>query len=125
MSIFYGGPIITSNNNQPLVDSVGIEGDKILATGSFEEVKQKMKKNIKLINLEGKTLLPGFIESHMHPITLLFFMLNVDLSVCKSLIEVQDVIIKMYGNLNGVPVFNEEAFNFLPEFKDMVKQECT
>ena len=94
MSIFYGGPIITFNDNQPIVDAVGIEGDKIIATGSFEEVKQKMTKNIKLINLVGKTLLPGFIESHMHPITLLFFLVNVDLSACKSLTEVQDAIIK-------------------------------
>ena len=41
MSIFYGGSIITINNNQPLVDAVGIEGDKIVATGSLEEVKKK------------------------------------------------------------------------------------
>jgi hypothetical protein len=30
----------------------------------------------------------------------------------------------MYGNLTGTPTFNEEAFEFFPEFKDLVKEEC-
>ncbi len=44
MIIFYGGLIITMNDNQPFVDAVGIEGDKIVATGSLEEVKKKWGK---------------------------------------------------------------------------------
>ncbi len=92
MSIFYGGPIITINDNQPLVDAVGIEGDKIIAIGSLEEVKQKMKKDVKLLDLEGKTMLPGFIDCHMHPIIFMFFLINLDLSSVKSLKELQKVL---------------------------------
>ncbi len=92
--VYYGGTIITMNEHQPIVDAIAIEGEKIIATGNLEEIKQNMREDVKLINLEGKTLLPGFIESHMHPITLIFFLLNVDLSNCMSLTEVQDVIIK-------------------------------
>ncbi|MBA7664788.1 N-substituted formamide deformylase [subsurface metagenome] len=92
MSIFYGGSIITINNNQPLVDAVGIEGDKIVATGSLEEVKKKMGKDVKLIDLEGNSLLPGFIDCHMHPVTFMFFLINLDLSSIKSLKELQEVL---------------------------------
>ncbi|MFX1418825.1 MAG: amidohydrolase [Promethearchaeota archaeon] len=92
MSIFYGGTIITMNDRQPLVEAVGIKGEKIIAVGSIEEIKQKMGKTFDIINLKGNILLPGFIESHMHPITLIFFLINVDLSTCKSLAELQDVI---------------------------------
>ena len=76
MSIFYGGPIITINDNQPLVDAVGIEGEKIIAIGSLQEVKQRMKKDVKLIDLEGKTMLPGFIDCHIHPVIFMFFLIN-------------------------------------------------
>ena len=94
MSIFYGGPIITINNNQPLVDAVGIEGEKIITVGTLDKVKNEMNGDFDLIDLKGKILLPGFIESHMHPISLLLFLVNVDLSACKSLAELQDIISK-------------------------------
>ncbi|KKM39480.1 hypothetical protein LCGC14_1564690 [marine sediment metagenome] len=93
--VLYGGSVITMNDNQPTIDAVGIEGEKIIAIGTLEDVKKEMSCNYDLIDLGEKCLIPGFIESHMHPITLLFFLLNVDLSVCKSLEEVQDVIINV------------------------------
>ena len=96
MSIFYGGTIITVDSNQPVVEAIAIEGEKIVATGSFDELKQKIGNDARLINLEGNTMIPGFIESHMHPITLIFSFLNVDLSTCKSLKEVQDKIIDLH-----------------------------
>ena len=92
--VFHGGSVITMNDNQPTVKAVGIQGEHIIAVGTLEEVKKEMSGNYHLIDLEGKILLPGFIESHMHPISLLFFLVNVDLSACKSLVEIQDVIIK-------------------------------
>ena len=91
--VFYGGKIITMNDNQPTAEAIGIEGEKIIVIGTLEAVKKEMSDIYDLIDLEGKSLLPGFIESHMHPIALLFFLLNVDLSACKSLEEVQVVII--------------------------------
>jgi predicted amidohydrolase YtcJ len=92
--VYYGGPIITMNDRQPMVDAIGIEGEKIITLGSLDDVKKKMNGNYDLIDLEEKTLLPGFIESHMHPISLLFFLVNVDLSICKSLAELKEVIRK-------------------------------
>ncbi|MFW9900419.1 MAG: amidohydrolase [Candidatus Thorarchaeota archaeon] len=94
MSIFYGGTIITMDDNQPRVDAVGIKGEKISAIGPLEYVKEKLNDKFELIDLRGNILLPGFIDSHMHPISLLFFLINVDLSSCKSLTEVIDLINK-------------------------------
>ena len=93
--VYYGGSVITMNYHQPTVEAIGIEGEKIIAIGTLEAVKKEMSDIYDLIDLEGKSLLPGFIESHMHLITLLYFLLNVDLSACKSLEEVQDVIINV------------------------------
>ena len=92
--VFHSGSIITMNDNHPTVEAIGIEGEKIITVGSLDDVKKEMNVNYDLIDLKGNTLLPGFIESHMHPISLVFFLVNVDLSACKSLREIQDIICK-------------------------------
>ena len=87
--IFHGGPIITLNENQPSVEAVAIEGEKINAVGNLEDIKQKMGNDFELINLKGGTLLPGFIDSHIHPIMFIFFLINLDLSNVRSIKELQ------------------------------------
>ena len=94
MSIFYGGPIITMNEEQPTVEAVGINGEKIVEIGSLAYVRQNMSKDAKLINLKGNSLLPGFIDSHMHPMSFVFFSINLNLSFVKSLRELQELLIK-------------------------------
>jgi len=92
IKIFFGGNIITVNPLQPIAEAVGIIDEKITAVGELEEVKKNMGKNIETIDLNGKTLLPGFIDSHIHPILFLFFFLNLDLSKIRSLKELQDLL---------------------------------
>ena len=60
--IFYGGPILTVNTEQPIAEAVGIRGDKIASVGSLDEVKHFMGEDCELINLKGRALLPGFID---------------------------------------------------------------
>ncbi len=93
--VFYGGSIITMNDNHSTIDAVGIKGEKIIAIGTLEEVKEKMKIKYDLINLEGNCLLPGFIESHMHLIHFMSFLVNVDLSSAESLNELQNILIEV------------------------------
>ncbi|MFW9971465.1 MAG: amidohydrolase [Candidatus Odinarchaeota archaeon] len=92
MSIFYGGPIITMNEKQPMVEAVGIKGEKIIAIGTLTQVKQNMNKDAILIDLKGNSLLPGFIDCHMHPISYINLLLNLDLSNVKSLKELQEIL---------------------------------
>jgi len=94
MSVFYGGPIITMNEKQPVAEAVGIKGEKIIEIGSLEQVKQNMGKDAKLIDLKGNSLLPGFIDCHMHPISFIILLLNLDLSTVKSLKELQEILKK-------------------------------
>ncbi|MFX1437454.1 MAG: amidohydrolase [Promethearchaeota archaeon] len=92
MSIFYGGPIITMNEEQPIVEAVGIKGEKIIETGSLIQVKKSLGKDAILIDLKGKTLIPGFIDCHMHPISYIILLLNYDLSAVKSLKELKSIL---------------------------------
>ena len=65
-SIFYGGDIVTMNKTQPAAEAVAIQGGKIVKVGSLFQVKRLQGKDTKLINLNGQTLMPGFVEPHVH-----------------------------------------------------------
>jgi predicted amidohydrolase YtcJ len=67
--ILYNGKIFTANPKQPYADAVGIKGDKIVVVGELTFVKSKLSKEAALIDLQGKCLLPGLIDSHNHAIS--------------------------------------------------------
>ncbi|MFW9879802.1 MAG: amidohydrolase family protein, partial [Candidatus Thorarchaeota archaeon] len=90
--LIFNGPIITMNENQPRVEAVGIEDEKIISVGKVNNVKKDLGTELELIDLKGRTLLPGFIDSHMHPISFLFLLLNLDLSNVKNLKELQELL---------------------------------
>lgn len=87
--IFFGGTIITMNEAQPEVEAVGIVGEKIEAVGELDNIITKFENNYELIDIRGKTLLPGFIDGHLHPLGYLFFLLNPTFTNIKSLKECQ------------------------------------
>ena len=90
--IFFGGSIITINDKQPIVEAVGVIGEKINSVGSLEYVKSRMENDYTLVNLNGSTLLPGFIDSHLHPIIFAFYLLNPDLTNVNSLEDLKQIL---------------------------------
>ncbi|MBI5272620.1 MAG: amidohydrolase [Chlamydiia bacterium] len=64
--IFFGGPILTVNDEQPTAEAVAVYQGKIVFVGPFSEAQEFQETTTKLINLQGNTLLPGFIEPHTH-----------------------------------------------------------
>ncbi len=66
-TLFYGGEILTMVGENPaFVEAVVIEDGKILFVGKKEDGIEVAGKDCKEVNLEGKTLLPGFIDGHAH-----------------------------------------------------------
>lgn len=66
--ILHGGKIFTAVPGQPLQQAIAIEQGKILAVGSEQQVLRLGQPGTRLIDLRGKVLLPGFIDSHSHAI---------------------------------------------------------
>lgn len=65
--IYFGGDIVTVNDAQPSVEAVAIKDGKILAVGTLIELNSGSKgAETKMVDLKGKTLLPGFIDPHSH-----------------------------------------------------------
>src|SRR4051812_13027827 len=67
-TIYYNAHIITLASNRPSAQAVGIVGDRFAAIGGNDEVLRTAGPNTRKIDLGGKCIVPGIIESHVHPI---------------------------------------------------------
>ena len=65
--ILYNANIITVNSKQPKAEAIAIINDKIVAIGNNDSVLKLASGFTKKINVDGKTITPGFIDSHSHP----------------------------------------------------------
>ncbi len=90
--IITGGTIYTMHDQQPMVEAVAVRGDKILFAGSRDEVEKYKTETTEWINLEGRTMTPGFIEGHGHIMGLGYNELNLDLLNVKSYDELVDMV---------------------------------
>lgn len=77
--VIRGGTIYTVNPKEPAVEAVVIQNGKILLAGTNNEAGKYIGKNTEIIDLEGKTMTPGFIEGHGHFMGLGYNELNLDL----------------------------------------------
>jgi predicted amidohydrolase YtcJ len=66
--ILFDGKVFTGDPQNPYAEAVAIRGDKIVAAGSFAEVEKSVSAKAERIDLEGRSLFPGFIDSHSHSI---------------------------------------------------------
>lgn len=66
-AIYVGGPIVTMNDAQPNAEAVAIKDGTILAVGARAEIEEAHTgKTTRMVDLAGKTLMPGFIDGHAH-----------------------------------------------------------
>jgi hypothetical protein len=66
--IFFHAKVFTGDPENPYAEAVAIRGDKIIAVGSLAEVLKSASADAERIDLQGKSLFPGFIDSHSHSI---------------------------------------------------------
>src|SRR5262245_30705608 len=66
--IFHNGKIATMNPQQPEAQACAIAEDRVLAVGSDAEVMKSRGSTTQLIDLLGRTVIPGLYDSHIHVI---------------------------------------------------------
>ncbi|MDO8549300.1 MAG: amidohydrolase, partial [Ignavibacteria bacterium] len=69
-----------------------IEGNKIIFVGTGKDVQNYIDDQTKIINLEGKLMLPGFIDNHVHFTSGGFYLLGIDLRPAKSTEEFKQIL---------------------------------
>ena len=68
-AIFYNGIILSIDDNRPQAQAIAIDGERILAVGTNNEILTLKGSSTQVIDLRGKTVMPGFIDSHSHRLT--------------------------------------------------------
>lgn len=66
--IFFNGTILTIDKNMSEAQAVAVKDGKIVAVGTNKEIMKFKTKDAQVVNLKGKTLMPGFVEVHSHPL---------------------------------------------------------
>lgn len=65
-TLYFNGDIITVNDAQPSVEALLVEDGKIISVGTLADVQTLADEKTARVNLDGKTMLPGFIDGHGH-----------------------------------------------------------
>ncbi len=105
-TIFYGGPIVTVNQKNDEVQALAVQGGKIVAVGNKDAVmKDWQSKTTQLVDLKGQTLMPGFVEPHVHIIlTAVMEGLGLNLSNFTLPYDTKETLInKMKAHLKNIP----------------------
>jgi hypothetical protein len=66
VTVFENGIVLPVDAAFSQFEAIAIQGNRILAVGSQEAVREAAGEGANIIDLGGRTLLPGFIEPHMH-----------------------------------------------------------
>src|SRR5262245_57421437 len=67
-TILFNGRIATQNERRSIVDALAIHDGRILAGGTTTQVMRHAGPATRRIDLRGRTVIPGLIDSHSHPI---------------------------------------------------------
>ena len=92
--------VITMDAGQPTAEVVAITGDRILLVTGNDELDSVVGARTKVIDCQGRTVLPGFNDAHCHIFSLVRQLLSVDLSPSsvKSIAEIKEAIYRRVQN---------------------------
>ena len=78
-SVIQNGKIITVDARNTIAEAAAVLDGKFVRVGSNDDVAGLTGAATQVIDLAGKTLVPGFIDSHTHPVSTGAFMYSLDL----------------------------------------------
>jgi len=95
-TLYTGGEIATLAAASPRAAALATVGDRIVAVGEVAGCRDALRSagaaEFRHVDLAGHALLPGFIDTHLHPIMLVYFDLNADLRHVRSIAALQQVL---------------------------------
>ena len=86
--VLHNGTIVTVDSKRPRAEAIAVRGDLIVAVGTNDEIKSYIDASTQVIDLQGKTAIPGFIEGHGHFMGIGQAKMNLDLMKVKNWDEV-------------------------------------
>lgn len=99
--IYYGGSILTMENEKDCPEAVLVSRGLIKKVGTLKDVMDAAGNNVRKYNLDGKCLMPSFIDPHGHIVMNGQMALFADLSECKNFSDIEETL-KNYINTNKI-----------------------
>ncbi|MDD4583823.1 MAG: amidohydrolase, partial [Eubacteriales bacterium] len=97
--VFINGRIITVNSRDDIVEAVAVKSDKIIYVGTYKGIKGAITDRTTVYDLKGRSMIPGFVDTHYHPILKGLFGYSSDSAIidtsfdnCKSINEILDLV---------------------------------
>lgn len=90
--LFTGGTIYTVDAERSRAEAVCIEGNKITYVGDLQGAQAFCDEHTERVDLQGKMLLPGFIDGHCHPLLAAHYLCGVYLEIDYSVQDCLDAI---------------------------------
>lgn len=66
--VLLNGKVVTVDKDFSIKQAIAISGERILATGTSQEMRALAKKDAQIVDLGGRTVIPGLTDSHMHAV---------------------------------------------------------
>jgi predicted amidohydrolase YtcJ len=101
--ILINGNIITLDPHLPKAAWLAIENDKLLKIGTGEDWKGLKNRLSQIINCRGKTVLPGFIDAHLHLVSYAKSLVTLNLSPSKNVFSIPDIQSMIHRYSQGRP----------------------
>tara|TARA_B100002003_G_scaffold112439_1_gene103990 strand:- start:1228 stop:2964 length:1737 start_codon:yes stop_codon:yes gene_type:complete len=90
--VIKGGKIYTVNPGNPIAAAVAVKNGRIITVGSNSIIEPLIGNKTEIIDLQGKTMIPGFIESHGHIMGLGSSKMKLDLNGIKDYDELVGMV---------------------------------
>lgn len=90
--VLFNGNIYTLNSTQPKAEALAVTDGKIVYVGNNVNANQWVADTTAILDLEGKTLTPGFIEGHGHLMGIGENLINLDLLNTRSYEEIIELV---------------------------------
>jgi predicted amidohydrolase YtcJ len=111
--IFINGKIITMDASIPQVEAAYIKDETIISIGTNSDILSYKNNGTKIIDLEGRLMVPGFNDSHMHLLNYGSSLLNVNLVGVRSIEEMIERTTKFIvdSNINSNNIIQGRGWN--------------
>lgn len=90
--LYYNGSILTMNKSAPRAEALLTGDKKIISVGNLSELERIADKDTVKVDLDGKTLMPAFVDGHSHVVMHGSMLNKCDLSECRSFDEILSTI---------------------------------
>ncbi|HVO83698.1 MAG TPA: amidohydrolase, partial [Syntrophobacteria bacterium] len=101
--VFVNAEVVTMNPALPSARAFAVRGDRFAAVGSNQELRRRVDRETRVVDLGGRTVVPGFTESHSHPSLHALTLLQADCRTppCGTVADVRERVKAMAGALGA------------------------